>query len=183
MECRARLPRTVKICHLGAPCLLGAATTYEGSGKSLVRALKFHGIRDAAQPLGELLATYAAALPISWEGMVAVPVPLGKRRLRERGFNQAELIARTFAENLHLELLPAALRRTRNTKPQSGTESAKERLANIAGCFLADSRLVQGQSLVLLDDVVTSGTTFMEAARALKAAGAKQVIALAATMA
>lgn len=174
IECRARLPEGRKICHPSAPCILGYATAYDGPVKNLVLALKFHNLRAAAEPLGRILASFAETqreiLPAD---PLILPVPLGSRRERTRGYNQAELIARAFAGG---RVRTDVLRRVRHTPPQSELDAAA-RARNLSGAFCAE-RGAEGREVILIDDVVTSGATLAEAARALRNAGARKVYAL-----
>lgn len=180
-KCSARLPSGKRVCHKDFPYLLGAATSYDNNTvKNLIHLLKFKYVRSAAEPLGKLLAKYVASLPITLKNFTLVPVPLSARRLRERGFNQAELIAKVLAERLELKLEVDALLRSIYSKPQSEARGIVERKENVRGCFAVPRKeLVQGKDIVLVDDVTTSGATFSEAASALKEAGARKIIALA----
>jgi ComF family protein len=160
---------------------LGAAGRYQNHVlKTLIHALKFGGIRGAATPLAEILAHHAETVALPLQTFTVMPIPLSKMRMRERGFNQSALIAERFARLRQLPFEKNALVRTQHRKPQSRTESLAERRENIRGCFA-----VQGVSsgvrknIVLVDDVSTSGSTFLEAARALTTAGAEIVLALA----
>lgn len=183
-RCGARLPGGIKICHRDEPCLLGGAVNYDQPAvQALVRDLKFRGLRDAAQPLGEWLAAYASILPARLrENAVLVPIPLSGRRERSRGFNQSVLIAEVVAGKLGLGLNAELLRRQKHSAPQSDLRSTEERKNNVRGCFSAGEK-ARDKSIILIDDVVTSGSTLREAALALRAAGAKQVLALAAARA
>lgn len=183
-KCRARRYSARGICHKNFPFLLAAAGSYEDPAlRALIRSLKFGFVRSAAAPLGAIMADYARRLGIPRQGYDAVvPVPLSQRRLRERGFNQAELIAREAGRALGIPVEPGLLRRRRHAPPQSGLPGdARRRARNIAGCFeIAAPAAVAGRRIILLDDVVTTGATMREAAAILKAAGAKDILALAA---
>ncbi len=180
-RCAARLPDQKKICHKDAPYLLGAAGAYDDELlRALIHALKFQGITGAATPLAGILVEYIARLGMDLSGFVVVPIPLSAQRARSRGFNQSALIARPFAEALRLPLDERLLARILHRKPQSDTEDIAERKENIKGCFaLAHGADAQNKKIILVDDVTTSGTTFAEAARVLKDAGAKKIFALA----
>ncbi len=191
-------------CHPSFPYLLGTAGSYRHAVlASLVRALKFEGITDAAEPLSALLIAYAEQCAgfflapahtrhqsIAWGAggpssaaapPIVIPVPLSRRRLLARGFNQAELIARPFAAHFGLALAPHALVRSRHTKPQSEAPSAAARRANVHRCFtVPDPAAIVGRRIVLVDDVATSGATLLEAAQTLRTAGASAILALAA---
>jgi ComF family protein len=103
-----------------------------------------------------------------------IPMPLHKQRLRSRGFNQSELLAKALSTKLKLPLLPAALKRTRDTRSQRGLHR-DQRWANMQGVFVAQSNLVKGKSILLVDDVRTSGATMKCATEALLDAGATSV--------
>lgn len=182
-RCGARLPKEKKICHLDHPYILGAAMNYhEPCAEALVKSLKFGRSKKTAPFLAKVLADYATPL-LGEQHFLIVPIPLGEKRLKERGFNQAELIARSFAEKQNLRFEPSALRRVKETRPQSKLRGHKERLDNVSEAFLAKQNIVAGQNIILIDDVTTSGATFYEAASALKSAGAKKIFALAAAKA
>ena len=180
--CGARLPDRKKTCHPDIPYLLAAATSYDVSAvKTLIHKLKFRSMRKAAEPLGDLLFCYLTKLDLDLRTFSLVPVPLSRKRKYERGFNQAEEIARRIIQRTenHLTLLGTVLVRIKNTKPQTETATRHERLVNIQNCFaVRDPASIHGKNILLLDDVTTSGATLREAALALKAVGAKKIIAL-----
>jgi ComF family protein len=185
--CTARLPDRKKICHKGAPFMLGAAGAYDdGPLRALIHALKFQGIIAAAEPLAGILSVYIGRVGIDLNGFVATPIPLSAQRERARGFNQSALIARPFARARGIPFEEHLLARIHHRKPQSDTEDIFERRENVRGCFaLAEgaSAAIEGAKILLVDDVTTSGTTFAEAARVLRLGGAKKIIALAAAKA
>lgn len=185
--CGARLPEQKKICHLDSPYILGTAVHYDDRVvQNLVRGLKFHGVKDAARPLSRFLIKYINSLSMNLQNFSVVPIPLSHKRHRGRGFNQSQLIAKYFAEYFRFPLEENLLLRTIHKKPQSETNDIFERRENIHGCFsLADSLTAGGsnfrgnKNIILVDDVTTSGTTFLEAAKMLKSGGAKRILALA----
>lgn len=183
-RCRSRLPRGTPACHQNARFIFGAAADYEDAVvKSLIHALKFKGIRSAAEPLADFLASYTRDIPLPWETYQFVSIPLSPRRQRERGFNQAEAIAAAFARRIGVPLHAGVLVRVRHTRPQTDL-GAGERRENVAGCFaVVRPDFVRGKRMVLLDDVITSGATIASAADALLHAGAPFVIGLAASKA
>lgn len=183
--CDAPLASANTVCHNGIPYLLGAAGRYDNDAlQILIHALKFRMVKGAAVPIADIITGYVEALHLDLSGYVVVPIPLSARRLRARGFNQSELIARRFAEHLGLPFKPDALLRIRHRKPQSETRNLAERRENIRGCFLARP-LPEGAArrILLIDDVTTSGATFIEAGKALRVAGAENIIAIAAAKA
>jgi ComF family protein len=184
-DCNARLPGIKKICHPDAACVLGAAGPYDDAAlKLLIYHLKFRGMRRAAEPLAGLMARYLADIAIDAKKFILIPMPLSRRRQNERGFNQAEEIARHLAGLLGISVRNDVLARNRNTKPQTDTVSAAERRRNILGCFsVVKPDDVRHHDIILLDDVTTSGATLKEAAHALKAARTRRIIGLAAAKA
>lgn len=136
-----------------------------------VRALKYGRRRVVAEALGHLLAE---RYPFARDAAL-VPVPLHPARLRERGFNQALLLARALARQRTLSVLPAVLVRMRATRGQTGL-GARERRRNLAGAFrVTRPAAIRDRSLVLIDDVLTTGATADACAAALLLAGARRV--------
>lgn len=162
-RCR-RVPRPLDRCR--------AIGLYEGPLRSIVHALKYEGRRSLAKPLGAMMRTRCA--DVLSDADLAVPVPLHPSRRRERGFNQAEDLAR------HVGLpIAAALRRVRRTPPQVDLPAGR-RHGNVRDAFAAgkDFQLVLGRVVVLIDDVSTTGATLDACARVLKERGAREVRAL-----
>lgn len=182
--CRARLPDASKTCHKKCPYILGAAADYQNKVvQAVIRGVKFELARKGAGFLGEMLARYAEDVSLPRADAI-LPIPLGARRKRERGFNQSELIAHALGNHLSIPVVSSALIRTKNTKPQTQFSSHEERFRNIANSFsVRDTNAVMGKTIILVDDVTTSGATFHDAARALHASGAKKIFALAAAKA
>ena len=104
-----------------------------------------------------------------------MPVPLHPRRLKERGYNQAEVIARPLGEAARLAVTPAALQRTLWTEPQARMGNRTHRARNVNGAFAARAELVAGRRVAVVDDVCTTGATLNACADALTAAGAVSV--------
>jgi ComF family protein len=148
---------------------------YEGPLRAAVHELKYHGRRRVAGRLAEAIVAEGGSRAVLSAGAVLVPVPLHPRRRRERGFNQAELLAGEVARCLDLELAPAALVRRADTQTQTGL-SAAQRRKNVAGAFAVRHRAqIAGRVVVLVDDVVTTGATARACAQALREAGAKAI--------
>ena len=105
-----------------------------------------------------------------------VPVPLSRRRTNERGYNQAELIAKPLAKFLGIEYCGDVLKRDKNTRHQAGLRNY-ERMTNVKGAFSA-SDYASGKSVIIFDDIYTTGSTIEECAKTLKSAGAKKIIGL-----
>ncbi len=153
-----------------------AAAAYEGVAREAIHALKFEGRRALARPLAALVVEQCGdAVGAGVDALV--PVPLDRRRARERGFNQAALVAERVGRALGVPVRPRWLARVRATTPQTDL-GATERRTNVRGAFAADTA-VAGRHIALVDDVLTTGATAAECARALKGAGAARVGVLA----
>lgn len=177
--CGARLPHNRAVCHKDEPYLLGAATNYQHpSVKILIRTLKFKLVRGVAEPLTGLIIRYANGLNLPLEEYVVVPIPLGPRREKSRGFNQAELITQIFAAKFNLPLQNNLLYRGRETKPQSELKGLAERRTNLVTSFALKDGVEVPSKIILVDDVTTSGVTLHAAAEVLKQSGARKIIAL-----
>lgn len=150
--------------------------------RDLVYALKYKRARAIGEFLGTRLADYIRRYGILLpKGALVVPIPLHKSRERTRGFNQSELIALGFIEKAGKDMLrleSKLLKRAKKTKPQTEL-SGTDREFNMQEAFqVEDTERVRGKIILLLDDVKTTGATLEEAARTLRAAGAKQIWAI-----
>jgi ComF family protein len=169
------------LCNRAEPPYVKAAVygSYEGGLRELIHLLKYDGVRPAANVLGRMLSDATVPLrPLFAEGPVmVVPVPLHVRKRRQRGFNQAELIARAAVKldpSRRLELKPV-LERLRETQSQIGL-SRHQRRENLRGAFaVTEPEAIRGREALLVDDVFTTGTTASECARVLHRAGAAKV--------
>ena len=154
--------------------------SYEGGLRELIHMLKYEHVRPAASVLGRMLAEAISGLEGSFEGepVVVVPVPLHARKMRQRGFNQAEMIGRAAlktANSAELVLDDELLERHRETQSQLGL-SRHQRRENIRGAFVVTKpEKIARRSCLLVDDVFTTGTTVSECARMLRRAGASNV--------
>lgn len=193
----AEPPRTCRSCEYllpedlvvsGAPCpqcrtplaLIWAATLHLPPLAEAVHALKYEGGMELASLLARYL--HAAAETDPWPGILArldgiVPVPLHEERLAERGYNQSLLLADSFAKGTVIPVMGGALARVRSTQSQVGLQ-ARDRVANVKEAFSAVPDFVLGKTLLLVDDVSTTGSTMSECAAALRAAGAGGVFGL-----
>jgi ComF family protein len=142
--------------------------------------LKYRNAPDLAEPLADLLATATGRVGIlPARDSIVIPVPLHPQRLRERGYNQAALVASRFAAIAMLPCLPDALIRTRRTASQVTTDDRMARLENVEGAFTCPApELVRGRGVLLVDDVSTTGATLDACVDALQAAGARSVTGL-----
>ena len=149
--------------------------SYEGSLRKLIQLFKYDRVRPLAAHFGKLMAI---ALPREQRFDLVVPMPLHWRRRWSRGYNQAALLAREISTRWNTPVR-SVVRRSRATKPQAGLTNSKRR-ANVAGAFkMKPGVRLDGMRVLLVDDVLTTGTTASACARVLKRAGARQVTLLA----
>jgi ComF family protein len=139
--------------------------------RRIVFDLKYHGIRALAPDMGRLMAAHIHSELLAVD--IIVPVPLHRRRERERGYNQAELLAREIGARTGMPV-EDALRRTKDAPPQVSMSGVEERRNNIEGAFECEAN-VRGRRVLLVDDVVTTGSTMAACTVPLKAAGAAGV--------
>jgi ComF family protein len=171
------------LCQRAEPPFVRATAygSYESGLRELIHLLKFGGVRPAANVLGRMLAEAISGLEPKFAGNVValIPVPLHRTKLRQRGFNQAELIARAALKikspGDRLKLCPAVLERKRETTSQIGL-TRHQRRENLRGAFgVAQADAVKGREVLIVDDVFTTGATVSECARVLRRAGATKV--------
>ena len=152
---------------------LRSAVAYDGPVEVALQRFKYHGWRRLAEPLALLMAErlVVEGLAASW----AVAVPLHSSRLRQRGFNQSELLARELCRRLTLTRPPGDLVRTRAAPPQVGHDR-RWRLENVRDAFEWQGGPLVGRSILLIDDVTTTGATLEACAAALRAGGSGPVM-------
>lgn len=176
----AGVDHTCEDCILRRPRYDAARALYlyQGPLMAVVHDLKYNKKSHLAKSLGPLLASYAEDWIGRAENTLVMPVPLHPRRLRERGFNQSLLLARHVASRIGAKLDYLSLRRIRFTLPQTKLTS-DERKKNVRRAFaLVGKTPLKGRTVLLIDDVATTGSTLNECARALKKAGVKGVYCL-----
>ncbi len=171
------------LCQHATPPFVKAAAygSYDGGLRELIHLLKYQQVRPASNILGRMLAETISDLQPSFgeTKLLVIPVPLHARKLRQRGFNQSELIARVSLKLLpagnRLELSAGVLERQRETASQIGL-SRHQRRENLRGAFrVLQPESVSEREILLVDDVFTTGTTVSECARVLRKAGAHKV--------
>src|SRR5438093_8414464 len=168
------------LCRRLEPPFAKAAAygSYDGGLRELIHLLKYEQVRPAAGALGRMLVEAISTLAMGSEAIVVVPVPLHRRKLRQRGFNQAELITRAALKHIggeRVALKPGLLKRRRETQSQIGL-TRRQRRENMRGAFaVAHPYAVKGQEILIVDDVFTTGTTVSECARVLRRSGASKV--------
>lgn len=152
------------------------AIAFARFGGAVARAItrfKYEERADLARPLGHLLRRAVEDAQIQTD--LVIPVPLHRRRLAERGYNQAALLAGSVADHLEVPFAPRALERHRQTAQQARLGRA-ERQENMAEAFLVrDPRWVRGKTILIVDDVLTTGATLLACRQALSQAGANKV--------
>ena len=148
---------------------------FEGPVRDAIHRLKYKGERASAGLLAGLMAEYIEGSPVPADALL--PTPLHPRRLRSRGYNQSALLARELGKRITLPVREDLLIRVRNPRPQVETQSQQERRVNVADNFACQTDAA-GLTVLLIDDVATTGSTLSECATALKAAGATRVHAL-----
>lgn len=136
-----------------------------------INLLKFSGVKRLARSLATLLLGFD--IP---DADIVIPVPMTKKSLLKRGFNQSVLIAREISRWRGIPLDIDSLQKTKETVPQVGLK-AEERMKNLRGAFSVSGDL-RGKNVLLVDDVMTTGTTLMECSKALLKAGAESVACL-----
>ncbi len=170
-ECRDWLPY---LRQARAPFVMG------GTAAAAVHALKFGGWTALAAEMGERMAGVRFDPVVESELVAVIPVPLSAARLRERGYNQAELLAQAVAAHLRLPVLAGVLLRGRHTRRQARL-SPRERQANVAGVFRVTPTggdPLRNAHVLLVDDVLTTAATAQDCVRALCGAGARAVSVL-----
>ncbi|MBX3179356.1 MAG: ComF family protein [Candidatus Hydrogenedentes bacterium] len=173
-RCRERPPEGVGRIY--------GAVVYEGVAAEAIKHFKFHGKHRLARPLGLWLQQFAAEYIDTGAYDLLVPVPLHRVRLRERGFNQSALLAEFALPAFPGARLCEDLKRIRPTRTQS-TLTGKERRDNVRGAFAVEGEGMSGRSILLIDDVVTSGGTVQECGKAVRRAGAIRADVLAVALA
>jgi competence protein ComFC len=146
---------------------------FEGVMREAIHQLKYRNLRALVAPLAKLLQDYLTANPLP--GEILVPVPLHQKRLKERGYNQSNLLARELGKLINLPVVDDCLVRQRHAPPQARTSTLDERRTNVADTFTCLDHRLKDKQILLIDDVSTSGATLDACAAALKASGATSV--------
>lgn len=166
--------RVCESCRSAVPLRsVWIAGVYRGDLKQVIHAFKFEGKRAAATDLARILAVLLPTIP---EHTLLVPVPTASNRMRERGFDHARLLAREYSQAVHAAYDPLLIRTDQHR--QLGRTKKERMKASEGSMRLRAGASIEGASIVLIDDVVTTGSTLSEAARVLRAAGAAHVDAL-----
>lgn len=153
--------------------------------RKIIWKLKYSGLASLAAELAphllnNILEEVSERAAFSGQKILVVPVPLSKQRLKERGYNQAARLAQSLAQLLpaHLEYAPRLLVKVKDTPSQVTMKSRQARLQNLRGAFaVTDANQAENRTVLIIDDVLTTGATIEEVARTLKAAGVKDTLA------
>jgi len=151
---------------------INAAFQMNGVARELVHALKYHDLRALAPRMGDIMAEYVGSCDLEVDGLT--PLPIHPARKRRRGYNQSDLLGKVIADKLEIPFKPEWLKRVKNTPPQVTLKGFDERIYSMQNAFQCDVEL-DGARVLLIDDVVTSGSTINVAAEELKKAGAGEV--------
>ena len=155
--------------------LMRSWSVFEDPVRGALHQLKYRRNVGLGEALASQMSTFVAQL--GWPVDTIIPIPLGKKRLKERGYNQVAMVAKPLSLRLGIDYRPAALIRARETRSQVGL-SATERKQNVLNAFQADKDKISSRTVLLMDDVSTTGATLSSAAEALYASGAKEVYAI-----
>lgn len=164
-------------CHHHPPYYdrLRSMFAYQGIAREAVQRLKYQNDLGLAEKLAGLMIPYLDRQ--NWQFDIIIPLPLFHQRQKERGYNQAALLALPIALNFGVKYLPSALVRVKDTRSQVGLNEL-ERWQNVADAFWAEEHLIKGKNLLLVDDVSTTGATINAAALALRSGGALKIYCL-----
>ena len=193
--CQARVPRVAEpICEkCGLPVrktglcekcrsnppvyrLMRSWAVFDSPIQEALHSLKYRrNISGFGDALARQMAAFVRSLHWTLDGVI--PVPLGRKRLQERGYNQVALVARPLAYELGLAYWPDLLQKTRETRSQVGL-NMQERQKNVSKAYQAHPSAVQRKSILLMDDVATTGSTISACTQALLSAGAREVYVL-----
>ena len=164
-------------CKLNPPAyrMLRSWAVFDSPIQNGLHTMKYRGNIAFGESIASQMADFARSL--QWPVDALIPVPLGKKRLKERGYNQVGLVARPLAFQLGLNYVPDALRKTRETRSQVGL-TLSQRSENVHEAYQADSKIVKDKTILIMDDVATTGSTISACTSALLSAGAQEVYVL-----
>ena len=193
-ECQARVPRinkpfcetcgiptkeddTCEKCKLNPPAyqMMRSWAVFDSPIQNGLHTIKYGRNIGLGESIAIQMVDFVHSL--SWPIEIMMPVPLGKNRLKERGYNQVGLVARPLAYRLGLRYEPDALWKVRETRSQVGL-TVSQRRQNVQNAYQADPKVVLGKSILIMDDVATTGSTISACTEALLAAGARKVYVL-----
>jgi len=156
--------------------MLRSWAVFESPIQNALHTIKYRrNISGFGDTLALQMVEFVRSLHLKLDLMI--PIPLGRKRLRERGYNQVALVARPLAYELDLEYAPKAVWKSRETRTQVGL-TISQRRENVSNAYQADPSVVARKSILLMDDVATTGSTISACTDALLSAGAQEIYAL-----
>lgn len=182
VECRAAMPLThywmmrenyLTDLFAGRILLNTAASLFyyqkESHFRDMIHDLKYHNARDVGDVMGQIFGFYLKSSPLYKSVDLIVPVPLHRKRLALRGYNQAEVFARGISKETGIRVENRALVRTKNTDKQALKHTPHQRWENVEGAFaVKDKSLLEGRNIMIVDDVITTGATIEACTRAIE---------------
>lgn len=155
--------------------MMRAWAVFDSPVQNALHTMKYRRNLGMGDALARQMADFVRSL--HWNVDMLIPIPLSKKRLKQRGYNQVALVARPLAYELGLPYLPQGLQKIRETRSQVGL-NASQRRENVSQAYQAKAEIVKRKSILLMDDVATTGSTIQAGAEALLSAGAREVYAL-----
>ena len=193
-ECQARVPRINKPfcetcgiptqgstncekCKLNPPAyqMMRSWAVFDSPIQNALHAMKYRRNIGLGESIAIQMVDFVRSL--NWPIEITIPVPLGKKRLIERGYNQVALVARPLAFRLGLKYESDALQKVRETRSQVGL-TVSQRHENVQDVYWADTKIVNGKSILIMDDVATTGSTISACTEALLSAGVREIYVL-----
>ena len=193
-ECQARVPRINKPfcetcgiptqgstncekCKLNPPAyqMMRSWAVFDSPIQNALHAMKYRRNIGLGESIAIQMVDFVRSL--NWPIEITIPVPLGKKRLIERGYNQVALVARPLAFRLGLKYESDALQKVRETRSQVGL-TVSQRHENVQNVYWADTNIVNGKSILIMDDVATTGSTISACTEALLSAGVREIYVL-----
>lgn len=152
-----------------------ASSYHQNTLRQLIHFFKYQYIENIGRTLSKIMISYYEKVPNKLENPIIIPVPLHKIRLRERCFNQAQILGKYFSEHFEYQMNLDLITRKINTKHQADLKKA-QRLENIKNAFfISDENFVKNKNFLIIDDVYTTGSTVLEMAKLLKSNGANNI--------
>jgi ComF family protein len=164
-------------CQTNPPAyrLMRSWAVFDSPVQNALHTIKYRRNIGLADSIAIQMVDFVSSL--QWDIDIVIPVPLGRQRLKERGYNQVGLVARPLAYELGLEYAPQAIWKSRETRSQVGL-TVSQRRENVSDAYQANPSVVKRSSILIMDDVATTGSTILACTNALISAGAREIYAL-----